>query len=187
MNFNLALIYHFIISHIFSSSKWAIFPVMILLPESFLCFLYIYHYFYKTALNLVTNLPGCPIFFNDILNFVGTLLILHKPMHWSQIHECYNSRIIFIFQYFSDIAQNPETNSRPPTVRESFQLAAGYLPGQPAAAPSSANASPHSQAYYRESSPYTEFVNNGPARIAMPHPPHSTNQYRVKFFGFFFR
>ena len=125
MNFNLALIYHFIISHIFSSSKWAIFPVMILLPESFLCFLYIYHYFYKTALNLVTNLPGCLIFFNDILNFVGTLLILHKPMHWSQIHECYNSRIIFIFQYFSDIAQNPETNSRPPTVRESFQLAAG--------------------------------------------------------------
>ena len=107
-------------------------------------------------------------------------------MHWSEIHEQYiTTRIIFILQYFSDIAQNPETNSRPPTVRESFQLAAGYLPGQPAAAPSSANASPHSQAYYRESSPYTEFVNNGPARIAMPHPPHSTNQYRVKFFFLF--
>ena len=34
--------------------------------------------------------------------------------------------------------------------------------------------------YYRESSPYTDFVNNGPTRIAMPHPPHSTNQYRVR-------
>ena len=40
-------------------------------------------------------------------------------------------------------------------------------------------------AYYRESSPYTDFVNNGPTRIssiAMPHPPHSTNQYRVRVY-----
>ena len=157
---------------------------MILLSESFLCFyiaLYISPYFTKLLWihMLPTNPSDCRFFFQWYFEFFRNITN-SKPMHWSQIHEYYNSRIIFIFQYFSDIAQNPETNSRPPTVRESFQLAAGYLPGQPAAAPSSANASPHSQAYYRESSPYTEFVNNGPARIAMPHPPHSTNQYRVK-------
>ena len=68
------------------------------------------------------------------------------------------------FQYFSDIAQNPETNQRPP----SFIHSLGYLPG--AAAPAVSASNPASTGLYsRENSPYSEFVNNGPTRIAMPY------------------
>ena len=68
------------------------------------------------------------------------------------------------FQYFSDIAQNPETNQRPP----SFIHSLGYLPGAAALAVSASN--PASTGLYsRENSPYSEFVNNGPTRIAMPY------------------
>ena len=65
------------------------------------------------------------------------------------------------FQYFSDIAQNPETNQRPPA---SFVHSSGYLPA--------ASTTPASSGLYnnsRETSPYSEFVNNGPTRIAMPY------------------
>ena len=64
----------------------------------------------------------------------------------------------FFFQYFSDIAQNPETNQRPPS--STFVHSSGYLPA------ASATSGGH---FSRENSPYSEFVNNGPTRIAMPY------------------
>lgn len=67
----------------------------------------------------------------------------------------------FSLQYFSDIAQNPETNPRPLANTSSSREfhSSGYLPTLP-----------------RETSPFSEFVNNGPTRIMMP--GHHQN-YRV--------
>ena len=69
----------------------------------------------------------------------------------------------FFFQYFSDIAQNPETNQRPPA---SFVHSSGYLPASAATTPASSGLYNSNS---RETSPYSEFVNNGPTRIAMPY------------------
>ena len=70
--------------------------------------------------------------------------------------------IFFNFQYFSDIAQNPETNPRPATATPSREFhSSGYLPALP-----------------RETSPFSEFVNNGPTRIMMPGHQQPQN-YRV--------
>lgn len=74
------------------------------------------------------------------------------------------SRMIFCFnfQYFSDIAQNPETNPRPVTATPSREFhSSGYLPALP-----------------RETSPFSEFVTNGPTRIMMPGHQQPQN-YRV--------
>ena len=66
---------------------------------------------------------------------------------------------ILQFQYFSDIAQNPETNQRPPNLPTGQFHTSGYLPA--AIQPS------------REStSPYREFVNNGPTRIPTMNRPN---------------
>ena len=80
--------------------------------------------------------------------------------------QCYVVKKVIIFsfiffQYFSDIAQNPETNQRPPS--SAFVHSSGYFP---AAAASAASSGGH---FSRENSPYSEFVNNGPTRIAMPY------------------
>ena len=69
------------------------------------------------------------------------------------------------FQYFSDIAQNPETNQRPPA---SFVHSSGYLPAAATTNPTASSSGLYNS-NSRETSPYSEFVNNGPTRIAMPY------------------
>lgn len=71
----------------------------------------------------------------------------------------------FFFQYFSDIAQNPETNQRPPA---SFVHSSGYLPAAATTNPTASSSGLYNS-NSRETSPYSEFVNNGPTRIAMPY------------------
>ena len=73
-------------------------------------------------------------------------------------------------QYFSDIAQNPETNQRP--ARESFSTVSPALSAAGGGYFSPGGGSSAASNYiHRESSPFTEFVNNGPTRIAMPRVP----------------
>jgi hypothetical protein len=76
------------------------------------------------------------------------LQMVRKNLLYKNMSICRSS--FLLLQYFSDIAQNPETNQRPTPSRDSlFNHQSGYLPTT-------------SRFFYqsRESSPYSELVNN---------------------------
>ena len=106
----------------------------------------------------------CP----DVFDFSGLTLNTITYVDFSTYFTekiNHNLMFSFFFQYFSDIAQNPETNQRPPA---SFVHSSGYLPAAATTNPTTSSSGLYNS-NSRETSPYSEFVNNGPTRIAMPY------------------